>query len=63
MRLRCTAKGYVGLAVGCTAGLIYLLMHLLAAPSVAPAQPGGGGSNAPTETIDVERAVDFPYDI
>ena len=64
MKLRCTAKGYVGLTVGVTAGIFYLLAAILGTPATAPAQEKTGArSPAPTETIDVEQAVDFPYDI
>jgi hypothetical protein len=62
MRIRCTAKGYVGLLVGVLAAVFYLLFSSAGAPA---AQPGGSSSPSPppTERIDAEQAVPFPNDI
>ena len=62
MKIRCTAKGYIGLLVGLLAAVFYLFYS----SAGAPAAPRGGSPPKPpppTERIDVEHAVPFPCDI
>ena len=55
MKRKITIKGAIGLLIG-LAGLIYLLTAHAGLPTPA-------ASAAPANTIDVEQAVSFPYDI
>jgi hypothetical protein len=64
MRIRLTAKGYLGLLVGLAAAAF----GLVAGPAGAPAKAQEREETpppafVPTEKIDVEQAVAFPYDI
>ena len=64
MRIRLTAKGYLGLLVGLAA----TAFGLVAGPAGTPAkaqirEETTPPAFVPTEKIDVEQAVDFPYDI
>ena len=64
MRIRLTARGYLGLLVGLAAAVFGLVTGPAGAPATAqerqdPAPP----TFVPTERIDVEQAVNFPYDI
>lgn len=61
-RRRMSSTGYVGLLVA----LVGALYFLNAAPAVRPAQAQQkkpAKPLPPTEQIDVEEAVSFPYDI
>ena len=65
MRIRCTAKGYFGLLVGLSAAAVWLVIELVVGGQPARGQESGARPEPPppTEEIDVEQAVDFPYDI
>ena len=64
MRSKLTARGWIGLTVGLIAAGVYLAMVASAAPAQTPAQePAAAPSFDPSETIDVEVAVAFPFDI
>jgi len=63
MRFKCTAKGYVGLLVGAGAAAFYLLFVPAETPATGQEPAPPASVTPPTERIDVEQAVDFPYDI
>ena len=71
MRSKTTVKGYLGLLVGLSAAVFYLSYHSASTRATAQAQdpPAAETSQAPaptrapSERIDVEQAVPFPYDI
>jgi hypothetical protein len=64
MRVKRTTRGHLGLLVGLAAAVLCLIAALAGTPAT-----GQGRKDAkpptftPTERIDVEQAVDFPYDI
>ena len=62
MKIRMTSRGYLGLLVALVAAAAYLM----AGSARVPDEPQEGQQPKrfdPTESIDVEQAVDFPYDI
>lgn len=62
MHITCTTKGYLWLLVGLAATAVYLIAGLADTPLIGQ-ESGGRPPFAPSEKIDVEQAVDFPYDI
>ncbi len=64
MKSRMTSRGLLGLLVGLAAAAGWAAAGPPAAPAGAQPPPDPSPpSFAPTERIDVEQAVDFPYDI
>ncbi len=61
-RTRLGAGGWLGLLVGAAAAAFHLAYGPAERPAAAQEEPAPK-SFAPTERIDVEQAVDFPYDI
>ena len=59
-----TVRGIVGLAIG-VAGAVYLAVNQTGAlaQTESPSASPPPAVPAPTERIDVEQAVAFPYDI
>lgn len=73
MKSKTTVKGYLGLLVGLSAAVFYLAYHSASTRATAQEQdppaaetsqaPAPPPTRAPSERIDVEQAVPFPYDI
>ena len=63
MKIRCTMKGYIGLLVGLVGAAFYLLAPPATPPARGQESAKPPGRFAPTEQIDVEQPVDFPWDI
>jgi len=73
MKSKTTFKGYLGLLVGVSAAVFYLAYDGASAPASAQDQtqqepktttaPAPPPTQKPSERIDVEQAVSFPYDI
>ena len=75
MKSKTTVKGYLGLLVGLSAAVFYLAYHGASTRATAQEQdqrppeaetsqpPVPPPTRAPSERIDVEQAVPFPYDI
>ncbi|MHC5004150.1 MAG: hypothetical protein ACYTJ0_13625 [Planctomycetota bacterium] len=63
MRTRLTSKGWIGLLIAAAAGAYALLTGPADTPARGQEPAAPPSSFEPSEKIDVEQAVDFPYDI